>query len=206
MMGYVMYSVPIHGIKPSSPDISVTLPDGNTILSFHPENLNITGLPSASRQCPILPELTSGPLLSIGLLCDHHRDDNFHKKLVKTSLNGVPILTLLWSRNFIWNINQSQVPKPSTLHSNLVTYMATKKFSDRISFYHLTMFFSNTSAWCYAMNESQLTTWPHLTSKHVMQHLTESTAMLKVHMDQTHENNQSTQPPTYSDAASRVWK
>ena len=34
-----------------------------------------------------------------------------------------------------------------------------------------------------------------------MQHLTESAAMLKVHMYQTPENNQSTQPPTYSDAA-----
>ena len=140
MMGYVMSSVPIHGIKPSSPGISVTLPDSNTILSFHTANLNITGLPSASRQCPILLELTSATLLSIGLLCYHYRDDNFYKKLVKTSLNGVPILTVPWSRNGIWNITQTQVPKPSNLHSNLVTYMATKKVSDWIYFYHPTMF------------------------------------------------------------------
>ena len=62
------------------------------------------------------------------------------------------------------------------------------------------MFSPTISAWCRAINAGHLTTWTHLNSKKVIQTLPESTAILKFHMDQTHANNQSYQPPTYEAA------
>ena len=84
----------------------------------------------------------------------------------------------------------------------LVTYMYTNTVSDRIAFYHSTMFSLTIFAWFRAIDAGLITTWTHLTSKQVRQNLPESTSMLKVHMDQTRANNHSTQPLTYADSVS----
>ena len=166
MTDYVMPSAPVHDMQPASPGIAVTLPDGNKIISSHTDNLNIPGLPSASSQCHIFPELAYVSFLYIGLLCYHDWDAHFHFFLI-TSLNGVKILTGPRSSHGLWTIPHPQYPTPNTLHANLVISTATKTVSDRISFYHDTMFSPTIYVWCRSINAGHITTWTHLISKQV---------------------------------------
>ena len=64
-----------------------------------------------------------------------------------------------------------------------------------ISLHHVSL---TISSWCRAIDAGHLTNYPHLTSKQVIKHIPETTAMLKGYMDENRANNQSTQPPTYA--------
>ena len=53
MTNFVMSIATDHGMQPAIHSISVTLLDGNKIISSHTDDLNIPGLPSAYIQCHI---------------------------------------------------------------------------------------------------------------------------------------------------------
>ena len=161
----------VHFIQPYIPIISATLPDFNKISSLHTSNLIIPVLPSAASQCHTSPKLASVPLLYIVILCDHDCDSNFHKKFVKISLNGVPILTDNRSSNGLWTITHPQSPTPTTIHENLVTSTATNIVTKYIALYHTKFFYPTISTWWCAINAGHLTTWTHLTSKQARKYI-----------------------------------
>jgi hypothetical protein len=196
-----MTDTPVINSTPVSPGIFVQLPDGSSIESSHKANLNIPGLPTAASECHIFPSLTSGSLLSIGQLCDYGCDVNFNKLNV-TIHHGLDLVLkgVRCPNNGLWSI-----PTPPINQINNVTTSVTRTIADRIAFYHATMFSPTISTWCRAIDAGHLTTWPELTSKQVRQHLPNSKAMLKGHLDQTRANDHSTQPPrTYAAAAANV--
>ena len=63
-----------------------------------------------------------------------------------------------------------------------------------ISLHHVSL---TISSWCRAIDAGHLTNYPHLTSKQVIKHIPETTAMLNSQTDQTHANNQPNQPQNY---------
>jgi hypothetical protein len=77
---------------PANPGISVTLPDGSTIVSSHVTELNIPDLPLEARIAHIFPNLSSGSLISIGQLCDHCCTATFTSNMVTISLANKVIL------------------------------------------------------------------------------------------------------------------
>jgi hypothetical protein len=208
---YFMNTAPVSQITPAKTSLKVSLPNGHVIQSTHSAYLNIPGLPASARECHIFPELTSGSLLSIGLLCDHDCDVNFRKHKVHVIYEGKEILT--GSRDYhngLWSIDMptpqttcnsitptipNQLPTQDKFTCNAVTTNVTKTVADRVAFYHASLFSPTISTWCKAIDAGHFTTWPELTSKKVRTHLPTSIAMLKGHLDQTRANAQSTRRP-----------
>jgi hypothetical protein len=172
------------------------MPNGSTITSSHTALLQLPGLPDTARRCHIFPQLASGSLLSIGLLCDHDCTVTFHKTHVDVYLVDTLLLTGHRSpRNGLWTIDLPTTLEPSI---NSVATPITRTIADRIAFYHASLFSPALSTWCRTIDAGHLTTWPELTSKQVRAYPPTSIAMLKGHLDQTRANSNSTKrhPPS----------
>eukprot|EP00978_Attheya_sp_CCMP212_P003910 scaffold8341_cov57-Attheya_sp.AAC.7 len=174
---YFMNTAPVSQITPAKTSLQVSLPNGHVINSSHSAYLNIPGLPASARECHIFPELTSGSLLSIGLLCDHDCDVNFRKCKVHIIYEGNEILTGQRDySNGLWSID---IPTPTTicnsvtpanttpsanqeltqpLTCNAVTTNVTKTVADRVAFYHASLFSPTMSTWCKAIDAGHFTT------------------------------------------------
>lgn len=58
-------------IQPTVDGITVQMPNGTFIKSSHTGQLNLPSIPSGARTAHVFPDLKTGSLLSIGILCDH---------------------------------------------------------------------------------------------------------------------------------------
>jgi len=64
-------------IKPAVHPIHVELPNGTYLHSTHTAMLDLPMLPTAARTAHVFPGMTTGSLLSIGMLCDHGCDEAY---------------------------------------------------------------------------------------------------------------------------------
>ncbi|KAI2490331.1 hypothetical protein MHU86_24250 [Fragilaria crotonensis] len=199
---YIHITTPHFDRTIANPSISVLLPDGSTIHSTHTATLDLPLLPPAARFAHIFPTLSSGSLLSIGLLCDHGCTATFNPHSVDITLDGATILTGTRSPTTnLWTIDLSahQPParpiflshhQPSHSINALLANDAT--IARRVAFYHAALFSPSLSTWCSALDAGHLTTWPDLTSAQVRRHPPPSIPMIKGHLDQQRANLQST--------------
>jgi hypothetical protein len=194
-----MYRGAVGKLSPTAPAdaIHVKLPE-----SSHTTSLAIPALPPAACIAHIFPALTSGSLLSIGLLRDHGCEATFAARRVTITLRGTPILSGIrdHSTHGLWTINltleasnapltdQVNRPRPSA-HLALSGRCTV---AERVAFYHAAMFSPVISTWCAALEAGHCTTWPGLTAKQVRQHAPHSVATVKGHLDQQRRNLQST--------------
>ena len=165
--------------------------------------LDLPHLPPAARIAHIFPDIASGSLLSIGLLCDHGCTATFHPDTVDITLDGATILTGTRSPTTnLWTIDLAQL-KPQDTPIFLVSHhqpqhrinalLATDAIiARRVAFYHVALFSPSLSTWRAAISRGFLTTWPDLTSKQVRRHHPASIPMIKGHLDQQRANLQST--------------
>jgi hypothetical protein len=202
---YIHIDTPHLNRQPASPGISVLLPDGTTITSTHTATLDLPHLPATACVAHIFPALSSGSLLSIGLLCDHGCTATFHPDTVDISLDGATILTGARSPTTnLWTIDLAQLPsspptpiflshhQPQHQVNALLATDAT--IARRVAFYHATLFSPSLSTWTAALTRGHFTTWPDLTAAQVRRHPPTSIPMVKGHLDQQRSNLQSTNP------------
>ena len=199
---YIHITTPHSNRTIANPGISVILPDGNTIHSTHTAILDLPHLPPAARIAHIFPTLSSGSLLSIGLLCDHGCTATFNLHTVDITLDGATILTGTRSPTTnLWTIDLSQLRPPATpiflshhqpQHRINALLATDATIARRVAFYHAALFSPSLSTWCTAIDAGHLTTWPDLTSAQVRRHPPPSIPMIKGHLDQQRANLQST--------------
>ena len=202
---YIMTSDPVSNLKIALHPLEVTLPNKQIIKSTHTGLLDIPELPITARECHIFPDLGSGSLLSIGLLCDHDVEVLFLKTKVQVFYQGKEILTGRRDyTNGLWTIpmsaptikiNTCQSVSLNTAHTtadtnrednigqtltcNAVTTTVTQTIAERVAFYHAALFSPTMSTWCKAIDAGHFVSWPALTSKQVQTHLTTTLATLK---------------------------
>jgi hypothetical protein len=180
--------------------ISVRLPNGARITSTHACKLLLPGLPPAAAEAHIFPDLTSGPLLSIGQLCDNDCTATFTKHAVNITHQDRSVLE--GQRNHhtgLWYVAlQPNAPTPATppgfaAHQALSAYQ-TSTLPELVQFLHAACFSPSTSTFLQAIQAGYLTTWPGLTAPIVAKYLPKSIATAKGHMDQQRKNLRSTKP------------
>ena len=199
---YIHITTPHLNRTLANPGISVLLPDGNTIHSTHTATLDLPHLPPAARIAHIFPTLSSGSLLSIGLLCDHGCTATFNPHTVDITLDGATILTGTRSPTTnLWTVDLSRLrPQESPIflshhqppHRINALLASDATIARRVAFYHAALFSPSISTWCAALDRGHLTTWPDLTAKQVRRHPPASIPMIKGHLDQQRANLQST--------------
>ena len=90
---YIHVHTPHTDRQPANPSITVLLPNGSSIQSSHTATLSLhPNLPPSARLAHIFPTLTSGSLLSIGLLCDHGCVATFQTDSVTITLNDTLLM------------------------------------------------------------------------------------------------------------------
>ena len=196
---YVTTDAPLTNVHPVSPGLSVHLPDGSTIVSTHVGTLPFA-LPPDACVAHIFPTLTSGSLVSIGLLCDHGCTATFTAHDVTITHQGQPILTGLRSPTTrLWSLAlPHQVPPslpPLATYAAAQTLPPTTNMQQRIAFLHAALFSPVVSTLCAALDANRLTTFPDLTSALVRRHCRDSIPMIKGHLDQQRAGIQSTSKP-----------
>jgi hypothetical protein len=76
------------------------------------------------------------------------------------------------------------------------TTLAHDTISNRIAFYHASLFSPSLSTWCQAIDDGHFPTWPGLTSSDVRKYPPQSIPVHQGHLDQVRANIRSTRPPT----------
>ena len=137
---------------PAAPGISVLLPNGQSIISSHTATLNLhPSLPPSATLAHIFPDLLSGALLSIGLLCDHGCTANFNQNDVTITLANQSILqgfrspiTKLWTVDLSNTTPPPPLPSaptlPSFLQANALLPNTSATIANRVAFFHASLF------------------------------------------------------------------
>jgi hypothetical protein len=198
------------GIKPTTNGIAVSLPDGTHIKSTHTGTLPVPGLPVSACRAHIFPSLKSHSLLSIGQLCDRGCKALFTHNGVTITRDDLVLLTGTRSdaTNGLWTLDplrpsttplaSSSTPITGSVNAMFHTTLAHDTMTNRIAFYHASLFSPSLSTWCQAIDDGHFPTWPGLTSSAVRKHPPQSIPMHQGHLDQVRANIQLTRPPASS--------
>ena len=181
-----------HPIVPSTNPISVTVPNGQTMLSTHTTLLDIPKLPKAARQAHLFPDMPNTSLLSVGLLCDAGCIATFTQNSVTITLDDSPILTGHRCPNTrLWKVPLNPPPKPLC---NAI--LGTTKAAEMVAYSHATLFSPTLSTLQKALDNGYIQNFPGLTKESLKKYPPTSPATAKGHLDQTRANQQSTKSTT----------
>ena len=89
----MMQGAPVINVTPTANPISITLSDGQTILSTHTFNLNILWLPVFITEAQIVPGITHSSLIFIKRLCDKGCKVIYNKTEVTVIYDGKLVLS-----------------------------------------------------------------------------------------------------------------
>jgi hypothetical protein len=184
-----MLNGPCYDVQPTPHPINVELPNGETITSTHTGLLPFQNLPTEAKRAHIFPSLTSGSLVSMGVLCDAGCTVTLDKDQVVITNGNLHVTTGQRTRNGLWNLDFAR----HTPRANLAT-LAIQTASDRIAFLHAAAGYPVVSTWIRAIQQGFFTTWPGLTTQTVKQYLPKSLITALGHLDQTRSNARSTKP------------
>ena len=172
--------------KPSN-NITVGLPNGESLKSSKECLLDIPTLPLPARRAHILPELANNSLLSIGQMCDEGCVATFTQEKVTIQKNNKIILTGdRYSSTKLWKL-----PLKSTQQIN-TTQLQTNTVRQSISYLHAAAFSPSKSTFLQATTNGFFSSWPGLTAKRVNRYLQTTIATAKGHLDQAKANTRST--------------
>ena len=133
---FVSPSTPVWHAKPADPPVHVRNPNGSVMTSTHQAELAIPGLPPQARTAHVLPDLKSGPLLSIGQLCDAGCDVRFDRGTVTVSHGHRTVLT--GSRTADTKLWQIPLPEPPRHQAN--TTIGLPSIAEQVAFSHAALF------------------------------------------------------------------
>jgi hypothetical protein len=152
------------GIKPTTNGIAVSLLYGAHIRSTHTGTLPVPGLPLSACRARDFPSLQSRSLLSIGQLCDHGYKAVFTHNGITITSDDLVILTGTRSNanNGLWTLDPLDPPTtplaaPSSpitgsVHAMFHTTLAHDTITNRIAFYHASLFYPYLSIWRQAID------------------------------------------------------
>jgi hypothetical protein len=178
----------LNKVKSQTP-LTVRLPNGATIESFHTSELNIPELNAATSKAHVFPGMANHSLLSVGQLCTEGYIVNFKNASV-TVCNSQKFQILSGPRDLdtgLWRINlrrdSQQVHQP----------VANKMYELRntVAFVHYlykALFSPTKSALLQAVKNGHLITWPGLTEDAIHKHLKLTPATAMGHMNQRRHN------------------
>jgi Reverse transcriptase (RNA-dependent DNA polymerase) len=167
--------------------LTIRNPNGSTMKSTHTALLDIPALPLAARTVHIVPDLHENSLISIGQLCDADCTVAFTKHDVTVAYQNEPVLT--GSRtppHGLWHLD----PSDSMHHANAAVGAASP--ADLVAFAHAAMFSPALSTLAMALTKGYLSNFPGLSSALLRKFPPQSAPMIKGHLDQVRQNNQST--------------
>ena len=183
---------------PITQGIDVLLPSGTQIRSSHTAQLIFSGLPLSATQCYVFPDLITGSLLSIGLLCNHGCVAKFDATTVAIfHYNNIIITGFCCPHTKLWTINlgnstPTTTPVPTPVLEQHTTLAVAAIVAEQVAFMNATLCSPAISTWCNAIDKGYFPTWHMLTATQVLRHAPFSPPMIKGHMDQTRSNQQST--------------
>jgi hypothetical protein len=178
--------------QPATTPISVTLPDGGTLLSTHTCNLNIPWLPPDVTQAHIIPGLSHSSLISTKKFCDAGYSVGFNRHLcaVFDAANRCVLHGPRDLRTQLWNLptNPTQPPQNTcTTISTTETFMANNvhtipHLQNRVKYMHQTFFCPPSQTLINAANLGFLDNIPFLTPELILKHLEKTPATAKGRM------------------------
>jgi hypothetical protein len=180
--GMVTVNLPFSNITPTSNGIQVMFPDGNLAQATHTATLNLPTLPQKARQVHLFKALASGALISLGQLCDAGCTAYFNATTAYIFHQGKIIMQ--GSRNSatnnrLWKIDNSPTGNSIT---SLNAVIDKPTISERIKFYHASLFSPTLDTLAKALQAGYLTTFPSFTVKQLRQFPPRSEATVKGHM------------------------
>jgi len=163
------------------------MPSGTILHSTHEAELDVPGLPMAARHGHIVPQLATQPLLSIGQLCDAGCDVAFTANSITISHDHNVILTgQRTPTTKLWQLDIR--PLDHQAHAAI----GSPTMADLVAFAHAAMFSPALSTLEAALQCGHLPEFAGLTLQCLRQHPPQSIAMIKGHLDQMRQNQQST--------------
>jgi hypothetical protein len=160
--------------RPTTRPISVTLPNGNRIVSSHQAQLPFPHLPVGAIDANIFPALQGQALLSIGTFCDAGCTAVFLATEVCIEYKGKTVLTGARVPPGLWNTNLNNTFVPSPQANSAYT---TQLKSNAIKFLHALCFSPTTATWTKAIDQGFFKSIPILTASDVRRNLPKSMAM-----------------------------
>jgi hypothetical protein len=173
--------------------LTVRLPNGATMESYHTDELYIPELNAAASKAHVFPGMANHSLLSVGQLCDEGYIVTFKQDTVKICdsehsqiLSGPRDLnTGLWRIN----LRRPNNHKPEPIVNNVYELRNTGAL---VHYLHKALFSPTKSAMLQAVKDGHLIIWPGLTEYAINKHLKLTPATAMVHMNQRRQNIRST--------------
>jgi hypothetical protein len=180
--------------------LTVRLPNGQTMKSTHTAILDIPELNKATPSAHIFPDMESNSLLWAGKLCDEGYSLLFNMNEV-TILDSTQIILMKGSRDSttgIWRINLRKnknrcitAPAQTQIQSVNNVY-SLHNTGALINYLHKDMFICTKSHLIHAVKRGHLAIWPRLTEDSINKHLKLTPATAMGHMNQKRQNIHST--------------
>jgi hypothetical protein len=171
--------------------ITVTLPNGDQIVSSHEANLLFPNLPEGALHAHLFPQLHGQALLSIGTFCKAGCTATFTATTVKIAHLGKTVLEGSRVLPRLWNTTMTE-QNPPAWQANGAHTIHLK--SNAIKYLHVACFSPTTETWTKAIDHGFFRTILLLNARDVHKHLPKSMATTMGHLDQQRKNVQSTKP------------
>jgi hypothetical protein len=180
--------------------LTVRLPNGATMESYHTAELDIAELNAAASKSHVFPGMANHSLLSVGHLCSESYIVTFKQASVEIC-NSEKYQILNSPRDLntgLWRINLKQTDNhiPEPMANTMYELRNPGAF---FHYFHKVLFSRTKSAMLQAVKNGHIITWPGLTEEAINKHLKLTPATAIVHMNQRHQNIRSTSKAPLSD-------
>jgi hypothetical protein len=173
--------------------LTVRLPNGATMDSYHTAELDILELNAAASKAHVSPRMANHSLISVQQLCDEGYIVTFKRAAVKICdpdnsqiLSGPRDLnTGLWRLN----LKHTNIHIPEPIANNVYEL---RNIGALVHYLHKALFSPTKYAMLQAVKDGHLITWPGLTEDAINKHLKLTLATAMGHMSQRRQNIRST--------------
>jgi hypothetical protein len=185
---FVTEDAPILSKEANHIPIKVTLPDNTKLLSSHKCKLPLTNVPAPADEGYILPGMK---------LCNASCEVTFNKDECVVKHHGKEITRGTKNQgNGLWYVplkkDIASVPNQTNHHQKMNSAYHNATMAETLKFMHQCLFSPTVDTLCKAIDNNQLTGFPHLMSALVRKYLPDSEATTKGHMNCTRHGLPST--------------
>jgi hypothetical protein len=178
----------LNKVKSRTP-LTVRLPNGATMESYHTAELDIPELNAAASKAHVFPGMANHSLLAVGQLCDEGYIVTFKQASVTIcDYEKSQILSGPQDLNTgLWRINLKQTNNhiPDTIANNVYEILNTGAL---VHYLHKALFSPTKSAMLQAVKDGHMITWPGLTEDDINKHLKLTPATAMGHMNHRRQN------------------
>jgi hypothetical protein len=202
-------------------NVSVQLPNGDSICASHTVNLPYSALSQAARHAHVLLHLTTNSLVSVPKLADAGYTTVFHPGKQGVTIHGTntvsihqrckPVLQGWQDENGLWQLvynsdasimsrqtkerqHTSAAPSPAAplQHESAANVYSLPSIFRVIRYLHAAAGFLTKDSWLKAIANGHYITWPGITLNNVQKYFPESIETEKGHMKKQRQNVRST--------------